>query len=86
MKHKFFAPMFLVSFLSVILFKLEAANAQASAIKAIRTNADDVVKNAPNILAFIMALIEYPVLRIVLVVIFLFIILFIVGKILSQAS
>lgn len=78
--------MFLVSFLSVILFKLEAANAQASAIKAIRTNADDVVKNAPNILAFIMALIEYPVLRIVLVVIFLFIILFIVGKILSQAS
>lgn len=74
--------MFLVSFLSVILFKLEAANAQSSAIKAIQTNADDVVKNAPRILAVIMALIEYPVLRIVLVVIF----LFIVGKILSQAS
>ncbi|MEZ2279284.1 MAG: hypothetical protein ACBR12_20475 [Microcoleus sp.] len=84
MKHKFFAPMFLVSFLSVILFKLEAANAQASAIKAIRTNADDVVKNAPSILAVIMALTENPVLvlRIVLVVI----ILFIAGKILSQAS
>lgn len=76
--------MFLVSFLSVILFKLEAANAQASAIKAIRTNADDVVKNAPSILAVIMALTENPVLvlRIVLVVI----ILFIAGKILSQAS
>ncbi|WP_341736040.1 hypothetical protein [Microcoleus sp. CAWBG640] len=83
MKHKFFAPMFLVSFLSVILFKLEAANAQSSAIKAIQTNADDVVKNAPSILAFIMALFtQNPVLGIVLVVI----ILFIAGNILSQAS
>lgn len=85
MQQKSFAPIFLLSFLSVILVKLEAANAQGAAAveRAVVNHGDDVVRAAPGILATIMALFtENPLLSIIVVIV----VLVVVGKALSQAS